>query len=125
MAITDTAITATASQPRTFRRRLTTKAPIVAGFAASSIMTAMMGTEMTPFTIADQTSIFIESTPERSMPMPSTVGIRRDAARVVVGRAGDEAGAQLLDQRDVTALGLVFDFGIQACDFAPEGLANA
>ena len=35
----------------------------------------MIGTDTTPFTIADQISAFIESTPERSMSTPSTVAI--------------------------------------------------
>ena len=38
-----------------------------AGLTASSIITAMIGTEMTPFTIAAHSSMRIESMPEKSM----------------------------------------------------------
>ncbi len=77
MATTATAITTVASQPSTQRRRVTTKAPITAGFTASSIITTMIGTAMTPLTMAAHSSILIESMPEKSMPTPSSVATVR------------------------------------------------
>lgn len=77
IAMTAAAITAVANQPRIQRRRFTTKGPMTAGRDARSIITTMIGTEITPFTIAAHRSIFIESTPVRSMAIPSTVAALR------------------------------------------------
>jgi len=52
---------------------------ITAGLAASSIITAMIGTETTPFNMAAPISAFIESMPERSISTPSTVATVRMA----------------------------------------------
>src|SRR6266849_9767598 len=56
IAPTASAITPVASHPRTFRRRLTVKRPMISGRAAISIITAMMGTEITPLITALQMS---------------------------------------------------------------------
>src|SRR5204863_9814710 len=53
---TASAITPVASQPRFFRRRLAVKRPMISGRAAISIITAMMGTEITPLITALQMS---------------------------------------------------------------------
>ena len=50
-----------------------TNGPMTAGFAASSIITPMIGTAITPFTIAAHTSMRIESAPEKSTATPSSV----------------------------------------------------
>ena len=55
------------------------KGPITSGFPASSIMIVMIGTAMTPFTIAAQTSAFMESIPDRTISTPSTVATVRTA----------------------------------------------
>ena len=56
-----------------------TKGPITSGFPESSIMIVMIGTAMTPFTIAAQTSAFMESIPDRTISTPSTVATVRTA----------------------------------------------
>ena len=56
-----------------------TKGPITSGFPASSIMIVMIGTAMTPFTIAAHTSAFMESIPDRTISTPSTVATVRTA----------------------------------------------
>jgi hypothetical protein len=53
MATTTSAIAAVASQPRTRRRGPITFAPMVPVREASSIMTAMIGTAITPLITAD------------------------------------------------------------------------
>ena len=42
-------------------------------------MIVMIGTAMTPFTIAAHTSAFMESTPDRTISTPSTVATVRTA----------------------------------------------
>ena len=62
-----------ASHPSAFSRRLTVNRPITRGSSASSIMTTMIGTAMTPLMTAHQNNALIGSTGEKSSATPPSV----------------------------------------------------
>src|SRR5258708_13027107 len=73
IATTATSITNTDSQPRTLRLRLITKGPITSGRTAISIITAIIGTEMTPLMTALQNKALIVSIGLNPTPPPPPV----------------------------------------------------
>src|SRR5882762_126424 len=77
IAITASVITPVASQPRFFRRRLTVKRPMISGRAAISIITAMMGTEITPLITALQISALTGSIAVKLSATPIVVAAMR------------------------------------------------
>ena len=86
-------MTAVASQPRTRSRRVTVKRPITA-FAASSIITTMIGTAITPLTTALQNSALIGSIGVKSIADAEQRREREDARRSRAPRASVQAQAR-------------------------------
>src|SRR6266516_2538604 len=79
IATTASAITPVASQPRFFKRRLAVKRPMISGRAAISIITAMMGTEITPLITALQMSALTGSIAVKLSATPIVVAATRMA----------------------------------------------
>ncbi len=73
MKPTATAMTAVATQPSTFRRVPIANSPITFGFTAMSIITAIMGAEMTPFNTAAQYNALMGSMWLNPKPTPMRV----------------------------------------------------
>src|SRR5712691_6614047 len=77
IAPTASAITPVASQPRFLRRRLTVKRPMISGRTAISIITAMIGTEITPLITALQMSALTGSIAVKLSATPIVVAAMR------------------------------------------------
>src|SRR4029079_12250446 len=73
IATTAAAIVPVASQPSAFNARVTVNAPMTLGSSASSIITTMIGTAMTPLITAAQNSARIGSIGEKSSATPPSV----------------------------------------------------
>ena len=83
IAPTASAITAVAAQPTICNLRLITNWPMILVFTAIHIMTAIMGTEITLFTTADQNNALIGSMLVKPSPTPMIVG--QDQSRPFAG----------------------------------------
>src|SRR6266853_1800687 len=77
IATTASAITPVASQPRFLKRRLTVKRPMISGRTAISIITAMIGTEITPLITALQMSALTGSISVKLSATPIVVAAMR------------------------------------------------
>src|SRR6185295_16034402 len=71
MAPTAKAMTIVASHPRKRSRRVTTRGPMTSRRCASSIITTMIGTAITPFITAAQNNSLMGSTPLKSSTTPT------------------------------------------------------